>query len=675
MLNHLSESKITELSALKGRGENKMGYCPMCDGDRKKRHLSVNLEKGVAHCFRCDANFVIDKKEPTTDSKPNYFDTKAFSNQLCVKTRAMGTDAMKFAATKKSPVPYIPEDYKPLSAEKQSNYTLLQEEPTDSIVEKSAMDYLESIGISRPTALELGIGYASRRFEDTGYLPCVAYVYYVQGNPVNVKYRSVRGKHFSQDHENDSTNKDLRTSVPYNIRCIDPDRTGGAPIDMLIITEGEKDVMTLVEAGFDHVISLATGAQSNIENELEAFLPWLGNVKKFVICPDSDHPGRTLAHNLRQFLPPQITYTAELPKGLKDISDVAKASGMEAVRTIVNNAKPYESPDIEAVPEETQSILDYIHGNYDKGYDLQWGTTIDTMLRFTRQGGLMTFTGLANSGKTSFINCMIARLIMKRGKNVCLCSFEHSDKVVCTAKLLNICIGGDPKRHNEAQLRPYLNYLTEHLTYINCNTIEPTLPNIIKLVEYAMQQRKIDHLIIDPYSYLAWDTKLTETEAIREMLTKVRTWSLRYHVWTTIVVHPRKQSSNDDGRGNTSSRHLEMNEIWGSAHWGTVSDLIFGLNRVQEAKRENAAIYTIDYAELYTIKSREQDICKMATTYLHHQDCGRFDERISEDAARAECLLNEFPHEDNDPWLPLPKAADLQQDIRFDEEPKKGESA
>lgn len=673
MLNHLSESEINGLSALKGSGENKMGYCPMCDGDRRKRHLSVNREKGVAHCFKCGARFVIDKKESTMDSRPTYFGSNLLSQVVCTEKPAPRTEVAMFATSQKSPVPYIPEDYKPLSADQQAHYTLFQEEPSGSIVEKAVMDYLDAIGISRQTAVRLGLGYGSRTFENQGSLPCVAYVYYVQGRPVNVKYRSVRKKLFVQERCTDA--KDQRTSVPYNIQCIDPDRTGGATIDQLIITEGEKDVMTLMEAGYDHVISLSTGAQSNIEHELEAFLPWMEKVERFVICPDSDHPGRELAFNLRNFLPPQVTYTAELPKGIKDISDVAKTSGLDSVRSVVDNAKPYASPDIEAVPDDIHTMLEYIKGNYDKGYDLQWGKNIDTMLRFTGQGGLITFTGLSNSGKTSFINCMIARLIMKRGKTVCLCSFEHGDKKVYTAKLLRICMGGDLRYYTEAQLKPYLKYLDEHLVYINCTTIVPTMSNIINQVESVMPKMNIDHLIVDPYSYLTWDTRITETEYIRSMLATTRSWSLRYHVWTTIVVHPRKQNPNDDGRGNIKNRHLDMSDIWGSAHWANMSDLIFGLNRVVEDQQDKSATYTIDYAELYTIKSREQDICRLGTTYFHHQDCGRFDERLSAEIARAECLLNEFPHEDNDPWLPLPKAADLQQDIRFDEEPKKGESA
>lgn len=673
MLSHLSQSKIEELCALKGPGENKMGYCPNCDGERKKRHLSVNLEKGLAHCFRCDAVYVIDKIDNNMNQTTNHPDHTLVSHAVWSNKGEMKKDVSLFATATKSLVPYIPEDYKPLTEEQKAHYTLLQEEPSSSAVETQVIEYLTSTGISLKTALKLGLGYASRTFDKVGFQPCLSYVYYVKGKPVNVKYRSVSQKLFTQEHNPDT--KDIRTSVPYNIQCIDPDRTGGEPIDQLIITEGEKDVATLVEAGFDYVISLASGAQSNIENELEAFLPWLENVRKFVICPDSDLPGRKLAHNLREFLPMQITYTAELPKGIKDISDVAKESGLEVVREIVNNAQPYQSPNVISVPDDTNTLLEYIKGNYDKGYDLQWGENIDTMLRFTEEGGLMVFTGVPNSGKTSFINCMIARLIMKCGRNVCLCSFEHSNKEVYTSKLLKICMGSNPRYYTKAQLTPYVNQLQGHLHYISCNTIEPTITNIIKQVECAMQERKIDHVFIDPYSYLTWDTRLTETEAIRKMLIELRSWALKHHVWITIVVHPRKQSSNDDGKGNTKNRHLDMNELWGSAQWGIASDLIFGLNRVQEDQQEKSLTYTIDYAELYTIKSREQDICKMKTTYFHHQECGRFDERLTEEIARAECLLNMFPHQDNAPWLPLPKAADLQQEMNFEQKEQEGESA
>ena len=64
---------------------------------------------------------------------------------------------------------------------------------------------------------------------------------------------------------------------PYNIDCINPLLIAEENIPRLIVTEGERDVLTLREAGYSYVISVPNGAASDLSKGFEAFRPgWTG---------------------------------------------------------------------------------------------------------------------------------------------------------------------------------------------------------------------------------------------------------------------------------------------------------------------------------------------------------------------------------------------------------------
>lgn len=105
---------------------------------------------------------------------------------------------------------------------------------------------------------------------------CIAYVNYINGQPVNVKYRSCDAtasgytKCWSQDSP-------TTPCPPYNIDCINPLLIAEENIPRLIVTEGERDVLTLREAGYPYVISVPNGAASDLSKASRLSAPgWTG---------------------------------------------------------------------------------------------------------------------------------------------------------------------------------------------------------------------------------------------------------------------------------------------------------------------------------------------------------------------------------------------------------------
>lgn len=225
----------------------------------------------------------------------------------------------------------------------------------------AARRYLADQGISLTTAIAAHIGCLrhycitknseDKREQASSIFPCIAYVNYVDGRPVNAKYRSCSPIQSPKPEEGQpltyskfwSQDSPTTPCAPYNIDCINPLLVEEEVIPRLIIVEGGKDALTLMEAGYRHVISVPSGAASDLAKCFEAFIPWLDQVQDIVICGDSDLPGRILVKHLSDYFGARCLFTI-LPGGCKDIGDVMKLYGTEVVRNVIDDACACQTP-------------------------------------------------------------------------------------------------------------------------------------------------------------------------------------------------------------------------------------------------------------------------------------------------------------------------------------------
>lgn len=147
-----------------------------------------------------------------------------------------------------------------------------------------------------------------------------------------------------------SQDSPTKPCAPYNIDCINPLLVEEETIPRLIIVEGEKDVLVLMEAGYRHVISVPSGAASDLAKSFEAFTSWLDQVQDIVICGDTDLPGRTLVKHLSDYFGARCLFTT-LPGGCKDIGDVMNLYGTEVVQSVIEDACACHTTDIITVEQ------------------------------------------------------------------------------------------------------------------------------------------------------------------------------------------------------------------------------------------------------------------------------------------------------------------------------------
>ena len=647
-------------------GKNFVAECPKCG----KKHLSISRETGLYHCFYAGCDFhgrlkdFWEERRDTVRSDAGH-PYSAGASPAAKRSSGKGEPGgMALASVGGGnaafEVSMIPEDYKRLSPEIISKIKPLTDEPETSDPEQlAARRYLADMGISLKTAVDARIGCLMHRCfggkdgksgkgekdekNAVGMMyHCIAYVNYINGQPVNVKYRScdVSASGYTKCWSQESP---TTPCPPYNIDCINPLRIAEENVPRLIVTEGERDVLTLHEAGYPYVISVPNGAASDLSKGFEAFRPWLDRVRELVICGDCDLPGRTLVKHLADYFGTRCLFTV-LPGGCKDISDVLVMYGAGVVREIIDSACPHHTSDIITVSERADEIMNVLSGNYDHGYDVGYGPLTDHVFHPTDQGGLIIATGKPNSGKTDFLNDLTCRLMAKTGRYVCYLSFEVPDKNKHMANLIRLMLGKvNTAAYTREQLQPIVSFLDGHMAHLDLHEVSPTPANIIERAERVKRAVPLKYLIIDPYLFMEVETGRynTETQAIKAMLTQMQAWGRINGIWVIIVAHPRSLKKLN---GKNELEEIDMYTISGSANWANLADFIFSISRIEQPDRS--------YTRLDMLKVRDQDLCRTGSVLFVRQPCGRYDERESEEQIMTE-MQGEVLDKDRLPWVGL----------------------
>lgn len=654
--------------------------CPKCGSHR----CFVKRSNGYFHCWICNNGGILEEMKTLNHPESSRIDGAYYARASTQKSSRQKD---------KNYVPMVSSDYKEINEEVRSwlypLYPFDSEEEHQQFLEhfhspqlaitcpkarpllqpkeietlqNQVKSYVQAMKLDPEVMKRTGVmcAYMNRKADDGKSedphgcipVPAIAYCNYLDGKIINVKFRSVvlnpiTGE-WSKDFAQESPTKPC---APFGIDSINPIRPDAEPVSQLIITEGEKDRLTLMSCGFPYVLSIANGAQTNIAESHEAFEEWIAQVEEIVICGDTDRPGRTMVKALLN------AYTARakvvhLSGNRKDISDVYADFGASEVRRIIQEAEDVAAQDIYDLHQHEPDILEEMMGIYDKGYDVGMGMKTDRIFHPTSDGGLIILTGIPNSGKTDFLNCMMAHLMFQRQKRIAFFSFEKPIKAKHVREIARVALGVEDTASmdhtmKESEAREVnsqiINYMTEHMVDFDTKTRLPDSDYIIAMAERDMRKHGLDFLVIDPYVFIDMTeggSRTTETEKVRLMLTKLQAWSRTRHVWTIVVAHPRIQYKD----GHESFPPLDIYSIAGSAQWANLADFLFTVRRMN--KPEEGKVYSI----VEMLKVRDQEFCQPGKVLYVRQPCGRYDERESEEDCIAECLQHKILPKDVEPW-------------------------
>jgi len=376
--------------------------------------------------------------------------------------------------------------------------------------------------------------------EDT--VPCIAFPYWKGGEVVNVKYRALHEKAFRQVSGAEK--------VLYRQDAIQK--------NLVVITEGEIDALSVLQAGVSSVVSVPDGAPAVGTKNYAAKFSYLDQdrdpfegVEKIVLAVDHDEPGLLLRAELGRRLGTDRCWFVTWPEGCKDANDVLKQFGETRLAHCVNHAAPFPVQDVVAVQDVAASVTHRYYHGVACGLSTGW-VGVDAF--FTIEPGQLTVvTGIPGHGKSEWLDALILNLAEAHEWTFAICSPENAPVEQHVEKLLEKALGspfrvGPSSRMTPTELQQGLTWLQKYVTFI-MPTDALTITALLDRATILVRRQGIRGLIIDPFNEFDHTRAKgeTETEYIGSILGTLKRWARQWQVHVFLVAHPQKLYRKEDG--------------------------------------------------------------------------------------------------------------------------------
>lgn len=452
--------------------------------------------------------------------------------------------------------------------------------------------WFQKRGISSETVQKFGVYKTRQWFPQTEKEEdCIAFPYDWDGELRNVKYRTAN-KFFRQEKDPEP--------VFFNADSI------GAGED-LIICEGEIDVMSFVEAGFHHVVSLPNGAPSGPETSDKRYEPFgthwelITKVRRILIATDMDEPGEQLSQEIAKRVGRDRCYRVKMPIGTKDGNECLVKHGAGELVAAVNFPEPWPIEGLHDVEEFSLDVMDLYHGRGPQPVSTGW-PEMDKAFKYI-PGQFIAVTGIPNHGKSRWLSQVMVQTARLRDERWAIFSPEtgHANQI---ADLCEIWAGhpffdGPSPRMTEQDVTGAMLWLRERVFLLGTLEHTPSIDWLLERARAAVIRYGVKNVVFDPYNEIeaSRPDKLSETEFVSQLISKCKRFGKLHDCTVWMVIHPTKLRSTEDGKEPVPNLY----DLAGSAHWRNKADA-------------GIVVYR-DYAKNVTFviskKIRRQPVCGM----------------------------------------------------------------
>ena len=290
--------------------ELRFNYCPICKKERAGNpDFTINILKGVYFCHSTGESGTLEQLKKDYDFDFNLRD-----------------------------IPTQEKEHKP-----KKDFNKIFEQYADKHLNTEWLEYLSRRGIS-PKYL--------KQFCRLGKNNSMVIPITDRKNIVALKYRTIDKKISSE--------KDSQTDYLMNWHLI-------KTFDYLIIVEGEIDLLSVIEAGYDNVVSLPFGATNikSIENQKE----WIEQFSKIIIATDNDQAGEESRNKIIKVLNNKNLYKVEYGE-YKDFNEVLMAEGKDKIKEIIKNIVPLPTDENNFFGEKGRFLFDIFSKYLKEKYNI-----------------------------------------------------------------------------------------------------------------------------------------------------------------------------------------------------------------------------------------------------------------------------------------------------------------
>jgi twinkle protein len=425
-------------------------------------------------------------------------------------------------------------------------------EPPTTKVDTSLPDnvyqWFEGRGITRSVINDAKIGYKDR---------WIQFPFYKDGEVVNIKSRTA-DKKFRQEKNAEK--------CFYRF-----DHMKG--METIIITEGEMDALSLVQAGFTNVVSVPDGATAPNSNPSDRKFSYLisaeehlMNAEKVILCTDSDGAGKHLRDELSRRIGREKCCRVNYPDDCKDMNEVLVKHGEERILDIVSGAYPYPIEGVVTIEDVADDAIDLFNKPEHLGLSTGW-IDLDDHYRISHSE-VSVVTGVPNMGKSEWMDALMINMVQEYGWKFGIFSAEnfpvkhHLLKLV--GKFAKQPFWGDNKMSEEVA-RSSMSVLNDHIKFIGTQESSVTIESIMEQAKILNYRYGLNGLVIDPWNTIEhkFGDGENETNYVSRVLSQLNTFAKvnELHIW--VVAHPRKMENDANRRVIVPSPY----DISGSANW------------------------------------------------------------------------------------------------------------
>lgn len=456
----------------------------------------------------------------------------------------------------------------PMVRETQKNYIKPEWKNTTQLDDK-VIKYFENRKISQFIIRNNNLVSSGMEYmPEVGSVMTVQFNYWRNGELINIKYRTATKKF--------KMFKDAEL-IFYNIDSLKESKN-------TIITEGEIDCLSLLEAGFKSVVSVPNGAGASMDfmdNCIEDFI----GIDKIILATDQDEAGIRLRDELARRLGIERCYKVDFAD-CKDANEYHIKHGTEKLRFTIEANEPFP---VEGT-FSTTDIRDELENLYFNG--LPSGETIgikefDKLITW-QTGRVYTVTGIPSHGKSEFVDYVLARLNILRGWKPAYFSPENYPLELHASKIIEKITGKTCKTStlSKQEFDDCVSYMDNNFYFIMPEE-DFTVDSILMRAGSLVARKGINVLVIDPYNKL--EHKLpsgtSETNYISSFFDKLSNFSKRKNVMIILVAHPVKMKKGADGKFEVPTLY----DISGSANFYNKTD--FGLTVYRDFIDEEIKVF------------------------------------------------------------------------------------
>ncbi|MBM6685512.1 AAA family ATPase [Faecalicatena contorta] len=360
----------------------------------------------------------------------------------------------------------------------------------------------------------------------------------------------------------------------------------------LVITEGQIDCASVVQAGYLNCVSVLKGSQGM--GWIENCWDWLQQFNEIIVFSDGDAPGIKMRDEIINRLGAMRCKYVEVPKELeykdtgkmypvKDASEILQCKGEKYLLELINTAK-----DIPITSVAKLSEIKELNPTQMDGFEVGI-KEMDRELMKIFTGGVTLLTGLPSAGKTTFLN-QVVLMAMDSGYKTFLFSRELLNGMskgwfsqVASGRrnmqAIRLSNGTEFWVVNDDAKKAITKYYDD-LFYIYRDEEENSEDKLFESMELCATKKGLRLFVIDNLMTVQLKSAKEENinQAQTDFMNRLIKFSMKYDVAVLCVAHPRKLQSGAD---------IGLFDIAGSQNIVNLATRTIGLKRIKEDEKKN----------------------------------------------------------------------------------------